>query len=63
MSNIDDEMEEPVDEELIRQIDSWKITLSPIKKRIYIDTISYHPVKLALTKKDLLELIEQIDKA
>ena len=36
------------DEITIKQIDAWKFSLSKSRKLLYIDTTSYHPLKLGL---------------
>jgi hypothetical protein len=38
------------DEEVISKIDDWEISISKTKKRIYINTVSYHLAKLGFTR-------------
>jgi hypothetical protein len=49
------------DEVLIKKIDDWEITASKSRKRIYIQTTSYHPPKLGFTRKDLQGLLNTMD--
>ena len=54
--------EKEKDERIVKNIGNWEITCSPSKKCLYIDTTSYHTFKLKLTKKDLQDLINILDK-
>ncbi len=51
------------DEVTIKEIDTWKFSLSKSRERLYIDTTSYHPLKLGLSREDLQELLDTMDKA
>ncbi len=53
--------ENVADEITIKQIDAWEFSVSRSKKRLYIDTTSYHPIKLGLTRDDLQELLDSMD--
>ena len=50
------------DEEIIKEIDSWTLSISKSKRRIYIDTTEYHPFPLELSRDDLQELLDAIDQ-
>lgn len=52
---------DPDDEVLIKEVDAWEISFSKTKDCIFIDTTSYHPFKLKLTKNELLEFVKIID--
>jgi hypothetical protein len=47
---------------MIKEIDNWKLSISKSKRRIYIDTTEYHPFLLELSRDDLQELLDVMDK-
>jgi hypothetical protein len=47
---------------MIKEIDNWKLSISKSKRRIYIDATEYHPFPLELSRDDLQELLDAIDK-
>ena len=49
------------DEITIKQVDAWEFSMSKSRKRLYIDTTSYHPLKLGLSREDLQELLDTMD--
>jgi hypothetical protein len=49
------------DETVIKEIDDWEISFSVSEKALYIDTVSYHPPRLKLSRDDLKELLDTID--
>ncbi len=49
------------DEKIIKQIDDWKISASKSEQCLYINTTSYHPFKLKLSRDDLRQLLETLD--
>ena len=48
------------DEEIIKEIDSWTLSISKSKRRIYIDTTEYHSFPLELLREDLQGLWDVI---
>ena len=50
------------DEVIIKRVDAWEFSVSKSRKRLYIDTTHYHPFKLELTRNDLQELMDTMDK-
>ncbi len=50
------------DEVIIKNINDWQISVSKSRKRLYINTVSYHPPKLEFSREDLQELIKILDK-
>ena len=48
-------------EETIREVMDWKISISSDKKHIYIKALSYHAPKLELSKDDIKELLDLMD--
>jgi hypothetical protein len=49
------------DEVVIKLVDAWQFSVSRSRKRLYVDTINYHPFKLALTRNELQELMDTMD--
>jgi hypothetical protein len=49
------------DETVIKEIDDWEISFSVSQSTLYIDTVSYHPPRLKLSREDLKELLNTID--
>ena len=54
--------EKEFDEKVVKHIDSWEITCSPSNKCLYLDTTSYQTFKLKLTRGDLQELMDLLDR-
>jgi hypothetical protein len=50
------------DEEIIKEIDNWTLSISKSKRRIYINATEYHPFPLELSRDDLQGLLDAIDK-
>jgi hypothetical protein len=50
------------DEITIKEIDAWKLSFSKSERCLCINTTSYHPFTLKLSRNDLRELIDSIDK-
>jgi hypothetical protein len=50
------------DETIIEKSDAWEFSVSKSRKRLYINTIHYHPFKLELTRDDLQKLLDVMDE-
>jgi hypothetical protein len=49
------------DEIIIKQLGDWKISASQSEQCLYINTSSYHPFNLKLSRDDLRQLLEILD--
>jgi hypothetical protein len=49
------------DEKIIKQLGDWKISASRSEQCLYLNTSSYHPFNLKLSRDDLSELLEILD--
>jgi hypothetical protein len=52
--------ENPVDDVVIKEVDSWAFSFSPADKCIYLGTPALQSFKLTLTLDDLEELLESV---
>jgi len=52
--------ENPIDEIVIKEVDSWVFSFSPADKRIYLGTAALQSFKLMFTINDLEEMLESI---
>ena len=50
------------DEITIKEIDAWKLSFSKSESCLCINTTAYHPFTLKLSRNDLQELLDSIDK-
>lgn len=49
-------------DEIIIMLNDWKLSISKSEKSLSINSTSYHPFNLTLSRKDLLELVGIMDK-
>ena len=50
------------DETVIKEIDDWQISFSVTENALYIDTVSYHPPRLKLSRAELKDLLDTINR-
>jgi hypothetical protein len=50
------------DEKLIKKIGAWEFSVSKAKQCMFIDTTDYHPKKLELSRQDVQDLLNKMDK-
>ncbi len=50
------------DEILIKTTDTWEFSVSKAKQCMFINTTEYHPKKLELSRQDVQDLLNKMDK-
>ncbi len=50
------------DEVLIKTTDTWELSVSKAKQCMFINTTDYHSKKLELSRQDVQDLLNKMDK-